>query len=249
MKKALIIEDEKYSADRLRKMIEDHTALKIVNVLYSVEAARVWFDENALPDIIFLDIQLGDGTGFDILDHIQSTFPFIVFTTAFDEYTLKAFKYNSIDYLLKPIKHEELERAVEKFERLTSNDVANKIEDLKRDILKEYRTKFLIKIGLKYRQVTVDEISYFYSSDGTTYLKTDKDDSLILDLSLEVLESSLDPKLYFRINRHMIVKEKSIRSIDSFFNGRLILDLSPGFSEDVIVSRDKVKLFKNWLDN
>ncbi len=249
MKNALIIEDEKYSADRMIELVKIHTSLNVVDVLYSVESAKKWLDCNAIPDIIFLDIQLGDGTGFDILDHLKDSFPFIVFTTAFDEYTLKAFKYNSVDYLLKPIKSVELEAAVKKFERINSTELASKIEDLRRDILKGFRSKFLIKTGLKYRSVTVQEIAYFYSTDGTTYLRTIESESMIVDQPLESIETSLDPEMFFRINRHMIVKEDTINGIDSFFNGRLSLELSPSFEESVIVSREKVKAFKLWLDH
>ncbi len=249
MKNALIIEDEKYSADRMIELVKKHTSLNVTDVLYSVDSAKKWLDANSLPDIIFLDIQLGDGTGFDILDYMEASFPFIVFTTAFDEYTLKAFKYNSIDYLLKPIKPKELEAAVKKFERVNSTELASKIEDLRKDILRGFRSKFLIKTGLKYRSVTVQEIAYFYSTDGTTYLRTGESESLIVDQSLETIETSLDPEQFFRINRHMIIKEDTIKSIDSFFNGRLSLELSPNFEESVIVSREKVKSFKQWLDH
>lgn len=231
------------------ELVRSHTSLTVVDVLYSVATAKSWLDVNRVPDIIFLDIQLGDGTGFDILDHLKSSFPFIIFTTAFDEYTLRAFKYNSVDYLLKPIKPTELEAAVQKFERLNIEELSSKIEDLRNDLLKGFRSKFLIKTGLKYRSVATKEIAYFYSKEGTTYLRTDSAESMIVDQSLDMIESSLDPIRFFRINRHMIVKEDKIESIDSFFNGRLSLELVPGFEESVIVSRDKVKSFKQWLDH
>lgn len=248
MNNALIIEDEKYSADRMVELVKNHTPLNVVGVSYSVDSSKKWLDSNPTPDIIFLDIQLGDGTGFDILDHMQA-FPFIIFTTAFDEYTLKAFKYNSIDYLLKPIKPDELEKAVRKFERVNAAELSNKIEELRKDITKDYRKKFLIKTGLKYRSVAITEIGYFYSAESTTYLRTKQGESLIVDQSLDAIEESLDPLNFFRVNRHMIINECTIESIDSFFNGRLSLDLSPEFGENVIVSRDKVKSFKTWLDN
>ncbi len=249
MKSALIIEDEKLSADRLNDLVQEHTSLQVTSVCYSVKSAVKWLGQHGVPDIIFMDIQLGDGTGFDILDHIES-YPFIIFTTAFDKYTLKAFKYNSIDYLLKPIKVEDLTKAVAKFQRVNeSSEVDTKIEALKKEILKDFRTKFLIKTGLKYRSVTTADISYFYSSEGTTYIKTREDESLILDVSLDQLEHTLDPSMYFRVNRHLIVSSNHIASIDSYFNGRLSLVLKPNFSEQVIVSREKVRSFKEWLDN
>ena len=144
MKRALIIEDEQFSAERMQKLVDRHTNLSVEKVLFSVESAVDWLDHHKAPDVIFLDIQLGDGTGFDVLDRIQS-FPYIIFTTAFDKYTLRAFKYNSVDYLLKPIKGEELEAAVHKFERLQgTSELETKLEDLKRDLLRTYKGKFLI---------------------------------------------------------------------------------------------------------
>jgi two-component system response regulator LytT len=249
MRTALIIEDEKYSADRLKKLVEDHTSLSIIDTLYSVESAKDWFQLNDMPETIFLDIQLGDGTGFDILDFLEDQFPCIIFTTAFDQYTLKAFKYNSIDYLLKPIKPQELIEATNKLKKLSSNDLSVKIESLRKDLIKDFKTKFLIKTGLKFKSVSVSDIAYFYSESGTSYIMTQKGDNMIVDMSLDQIEIEVDPKHFFRINRHMIVNENSIKEIDSFFNGRLILDVVPKQDEATIVSRDKVKHFKSWLDN
>lgn len=247
MKSALIVEDEKFSAERMQKLLSEHTDLEVMAQLHSVKSALDWLATSSTPDIIFLDIQLGDGTGFDILDRVQS-FPHIIFTTAFDKYTLKAFKYNSIDYLLKPIKAEELISAIDKLNRVEESlGFESRLEDLKRDILKTYKDKFLIKTGLKYRSVTVNEVAFFFSAEGTTHLQTIEGDRMMMDLSLEEIETLIDPNLFFRVNRHILVKAESIESIDSYFNGRLLLKLLPTFEEQVIVSRAKVKAFKKWL--
>lgn len=249
MTRTLIIEDEHLSAQRMRKMVEKIPHFVVEEILYSVASARDWFQKNQSPDLIFLDIQLGDGTGFDVLDYVE-TYPYIIFTTAFDQYTLKAFKYNSLDYLLKPIKAEELELAIRKYEKIGgAHLIENKIEDLKNELFKVYKHKFLIKTGLKYRSISVNQIAYFYSTEGYTYIKTGGDESLLIDFSLDEIENQLDPAVFFRINRQMIVKGDHIISIDSFFNGRLSLELNPSFSESVIVSRPKVKSFKTWLDS
>ncbi len=249
MTRALIIEDEHLSAQRVRKMVEEFSSMVVVDVLYSVASAQDWLRENKSPDIIFLDIQLGDGTGFDILDNLKS-YPYIIFTTAFDQYTLKAFKYNSVDYLLKPIKPEELEVAIKKYERIgQEHQIETKIAELRKELFRDFKHKFLIRVGQKYRSIPVKEIAYFYSVDGTTYIKTEAEEALLSDYSLNEIEDQLDPASFFRVNRQVIVKEDHIKTIDSFFNGRLILELNPSFQEEVIVSRPKVKLFKKWLDS
>lgn len=245
---AIVIEDEILTAKRLTKMVHEHTDIEIIENLHSVKSAVNWLSQHSKPDIIFLDIQLGDGSGFDVLESIGE-FPFVIFTTAFDQYAIDAFKYNSVDYLLKPIKVEELLRAVEKFNKIRSNqDLPEIIDQLKNQLFKKYKQKFLIKTGEKYHSIELEKVAYFYSEEGYSYLQTKDAKSHIVDHTLDELSSLLDPQLFFRINRHMIISSQQINSIDTFFNNRLILQLNPKFSEDVLVSREKVKAFKNWLD-
>lgn len=247
--RAIIVEDEKLTAERLEKLVYKHTNVLIEANLYSTKSAIEWLKNNTLPDVIFLDIQLGDGTGFDVLDSIDA-YPHVIFTTAFDQYVLKAFKHNSLDYLLKPVKPEDLQAAVQKLDKVRSTTSASTAFDhLNASIFKKYKRKFLVKIGLKYRSVSIDEISYFHSQDSITYLRSKEGNSWIIDHSLDDLDALIDPQFFFRINRHMIVKEDQINSIDSYFNSRLSLELIPAFNEDAIVSREKVKAFKHWLDN
>ncbi|SNT05625.1 two component transcriptional regulator, LytTR family [Ekhidna lutea] len=245
---ALIIEDEKLTADRLNKLIQEHTSISVVETFYSVKSAIQWLHKNECPELLFLDIQLGDGTGFDVLDSLKS-YPQVIFTTAFDKYVLDAFKYNSVDYLLKPVKGEELISAIEKLRKVRSQgDIDTIMSNLKSQLQGEYKKKFLIKTGQKFKSVPVEEIAYFYSESSTSYLRTLTGESLIIDHSLDDLQKALNPDRYFRINRHMLVCDDHIISIDSYFNNRLLISLKPEFSEQVIVSREKVRAFKDWLD-
>ncbi|MEQ8905932.1 LytTR family DNA-binding domain-containing protein [Ekhidna sp.] len=245
---ALIIEDEKLTADRLNKLIQEHTSISVVQTFYSVKSSIQWLQKNECPELLFLDIQLGDGIGFDVLDSLK-TYPHVIFTTAFDKYVLDAFKYNSVDYLLKPVKSEELISAIEKLRKVRSQgDIDTIMSNLKSQLQGEFKKKFLVKTGHKFKSVPVEEIAYFYSESSTTYLRTLTGESLIIDHSLDDLQKILNPDRYFRINRHMMVCDDHIVSIDSYFNNRLLISLKPEFGEQVIVSREKVRAFKDWLD-
>ncbi|MEQ9405436.1 MAG: LytTR family DNA-binding domain-containing protein [Cyclobacteriaceae bacterium] len=244
----LIIEDEKLTAERLESLVHTYTEVDIIERLYSVKSAVKWLQKNELPQIIFLDIQLGDGTGFDILREIDS-WPHVIFTTAFDQYALEAFKYNSLDYLLKPVKPEELKNAVEKLYRIKRNpDMSDMMDQLDARLFKKYKRKFLVKSGLKFKSVSTEQISCFYSKESCTYLRSDEGQSWIIDHTLDELQSLLDPQNFFRVNRHVLINEGKISSIDSYFNSRLLVGIDPPFEEDIVVSREKVKQFKSWLD-
>lgn len=246
---AIIIEDEKLTADRLHKLVSEHTSIHVLNCIYSVKSARKWLQENECPELLFLDIQLGDGTGFDVLESLE-TFPQVIFTTAFDKYVLDAFKYNSIDYLLKPIQSDKLVQAVEKLKKVSEkSDFTEVIGKLKSQLSSPYKQKFLVKTGLKYASIPVQDIAYFYSESSTTYLMTAKAEAMIVDHSLDELEELIDPMCFFRVNRHMLLCDKSIDSIDSYFNNRLLLSVKPSFDDHIIVSREKVRSFKDWLDS
>ncbi|NQZ74827.1 MAG: response regulator transcription factor [Ekhidna sp.] len=245
---AIIIEDEQLTAKRLLKLINEHTSIEVLGTLHSVKSAKEWFQAHESPDILLLDIQLGDGTGFDILDSMKS-YPQVIFTTAFDQYVLKIFKYNSIDYLLKPIKTEDLIKAVEKAKKVRNKgDLDSMIQSLRSGIHNGFKKKFLVKTGLKYRSINTQDIAFFYSESSTTYLKTSSNESVIIDQSLDEIQTLVDPDLFFRVNRHMIICDSAIKSIDSYFNNRLLLTLIPEYAQQVIVSREKVKGFKLWLD-
>jgi DNA-binding LytR/AlgR family response regulator len=246
--KAIVIEDELLTSERMVTLVQKHSSIQVEAVLHSVKSAKNWLSTHPAPDLIFLDIQLGDGTGFDILDSVD-TFPHIIFTTAYDEYVLEAFKFNSIDYLLKPIKSEELVRALEKFDKIQPRaDFPEVLSQLNASLFKKYKRKFLVKVGLKFQSIPIEHIAYFYSADGSTYLRTKENHTLIIDQSLDELEQLIDPDEFHRVNRQLMVHATQISSIDSYFNNRLLLSIKPPFEDKVIVSREKVRAFKDWLD-
>jgi two-component system, LytTR family, response regulator LytT len=250
--KVLIIEDEKPSARRLQRMLES-LELEVVELLHSVKESVVWFKNNEAPELIFLDIQLSDGLSFEIFQHVEVHSP-IIFTTAYDEYALKAFKLNSVDYLLKPIDDEELKAAVDKFKSTwkisseTKDLDLNKIKQLLNDTqLQNYKTRFMIQVGAHLKIIESTEVCCFYSENKGTYLRSSNDRTYLLDSSLDKLEIELDPEKFFRVNRKFIVSRNSIEDIISYSNTRYELKLK-GFKDyQIIVSRERVKAFKEWL--
>jgi len=250
--KVLIIEDEKPSARRLQRMLEK-LELHVDTLLHSVAESIEWFLNNPHPDLIFLDIQLSDGLSFEIFEAIEIKSA-IIFTTAYDEYALKAFKLNSIDYLLKPIDDEELEAAVNQYKnRLSENQtVSLDFEDIKRMLTnpleREYRKRFSVKVGQHLKLINIDEVECFYSENKGTYLHTVDGRNYLLDTTLEQLEEELEPEVFFRINRKFFVNVHAIKDIISYTNSRLQIKLNSYNEQDVIVARERVRDFKNWLD-
>jgi len=250
--KVLIIEDEKPSARRLQRMLE-RIGITVDTLLHSVEESIAWFAKEEHPDLIFLDIQLSDGLSFEIFDHtpVESA---IIFTTAFDEYALQAFKLNSIDYLLKPIDEEELEAAVEKYKNRKApvQDVSMSFNDIKKllqnPLERTYKQRFTTKIGQHIKMINVDEIECFYSQDKATYAHTTQGRNYLLDTTLEQLEGALSPKDFFRISRKYYVNINAIKDIISYTNSRLQLKLNSYNDNEVVVARERVKDFKLWLE-
>ncbi len=250
--KVLIIEDEKPSARRLQRMLEK-VGVNVNQMLHSVEESILWFENNEHPDLIFLDIQLSDGLSFEIFDTIEIKSS-IIFTTAFDEYALQAFKLNSIDYLLKPIDDEELQVAVDKYKELKpqASNVQLNFDDIKKllgnPIEREYKMRFTTKIGQHLKMISVDEIECFYSENKGTYAHTTSGRDYLLDTTLEQLEQELSPKLFFRISRKYYININAIKDIISYTNSRLELKLNSYTDQEVIVARERVKDFKLWLE-
>ncbi|TBW28946.1 LytTR family DNA-binding domain-containing protein [Gramella sp. KN1008] len=249
--KVIIIEDEKPAARRLQRMLS-RLEIDAGTMLHSVAEAIDWFSSNPHPDLIFLDIQLSDGLSFEIFDHIK-TESAIIFTTAYDEYALKAFKLNSIDYLLKPIDEEELEVAVKKFRssRQTTDNI--NVKEL-RSLLnipgtKNYKTRFTAQVGQHLRLVEVADIACFYSENKTTYMHLYSGRNYPVEVPLEQLEEELDPEKFYRISRKCILNITAIRDIISYTNSRLEIKLDNFEEFRLIVSRERVKDFKNWLNN
>lgn len=250
VKRILIIEDEEINAQRLQRiLLKIRPEFKVQAVLSSIEESVKWFLEDDTLDLIFMDIRLADGSSFEIFNLIEIKSP-VIFTTAYDEYALKAFKYNSIDYLLKPIESDELEAAVIKFEKLENpfadqqSEIKNLMEYLEK---KEYRTRFLLPYRDSYVILNVDEITYFYSELGTTFAISFDGSKNAISLTLETLEQQLDPKIFFRANRQYIIHINSILKVHNYFNSKLKLDLKQS-EEKIVVSRLKATALKNWLD-
>ncbi|MDC7998997.1 LytR/AlgR family response regulator transcription factor [Gilvibacter sediminis] len=248
----IIIEDEKPSARRLKRMLEAQD-VEVLTLLHSVEESIAWFSENSHPEVIFLDIQLSDGLSFEIFDKIEITSA-IIFTTAYDEYALQAFKLNSIDYLLKPIDEDELIAAINQYksqQKQTSNVQLN-FEDIKKlltnPVEREYKKRFTVKIGQHLRMIPVDEIECFYSENKGTYAHTFEGRDYLLDTTLEQLEDELEPATFFRINRKFYININAIKDIISYTNSRLQIKLESYKDQDVIVARERVKDFKLWLE-
>lgn len=252
--KILIVEDEQPAAKQLAKLIRKaRPQAQFLPALDSIESVVDFFNSPpSLPDLIFMDIQLADGLSFTIFDQIQIDIP-MIFTTAFDQYALRAFKVNSIDYLLKPVDPDELVNALEKFETIYLNRptpiTPDLLSELKNALTQpQYKERFLIKIGQQLIYLRTEEIRYFFSEDSLVYAITEKNKKHLIDYSLEQLEQVLQPKFFFRINRKIILHLEAIDRIHTYFNGRLKLDMLPKQELEPIVSRDRVADFKKWLD-
>jgi len=254
---AIIIEDEKPAARRLNRML-DKLEVPIIAVLHSVEESISWFQKNEHPDIIFLDIQLSDGLSFEIFDKvkIQSS---IIFTTAYDEYALQAFKLNSIDYILKPIDDDELKAAVNKYEELLKNlnskqessNLQFNFEDIKKLLVnpvdREYKKRFTVKVGQHIKMIPLDEVECIYSENKGTYIHTSEGRNYLLETTLEGLEDELPPDQFFRVSRKVFVQLNAIKDIISYSNSRLKIIPNCFREFEIIVARERVKDFKMWL--
>jgi DNA-binding LytR/AlgR family response regulator len=250
--RVLIVEDEPPAAKRLQQLLlEKRPTAQVVGVQDGVENTVRWLRNNPAPDLLFFDIQLSDGLSFDIFQQQPVAAP-VIFTTAYDHYTLKAFKLNSIDYLLKPIDPEELQQALQKFERWfgTSPSLpAETLQNLMQAFLQPaFKERFMIKIGQQLTYIQVQDIAYFYSEDGLAFAQMSDKKRHAIDYTLDQLEGLLDPRHFFRLNRKVITHIQSIRKAEPYFNSRIILELHPKPEFEVIVSRDRASDFKAWLD-
>ncbi|WBX75128.1 LytTR family DNA-binding domain-containing protein [Tenacibaculum ovolyticum] len=248
----IIIEDEKPAARRLSRMLSGLN-IEVQTMLHSVEESINWFQDNKHPDLIFLDIQLSDGLSFEIFEEIEVKSA-IIFTTAYDEYALKAFKLNSIDYLLKPLDEDELKVAVDKFKenQIKQSDVQVNIDDIRKLLInpvdRKFKKRFTIKVGQHIKIIHVDEIECFYSENKSTYIHTNANRNYLIDHSLEHWQEQLNPEHFFRVNRTFIVHINAIKDIISYTNSRLKIILHTYTETEIIVSRERVKEFKNWID-
>ncbi|RFS17547.1 LytTR family DNA-binding domain-containing protein [Emticicia sp. C21] len=249
----LIIEDEQLGAEKLSRLLTSiDSSINIVGNTRSIKSSVEWLLQHKHPDIILMDIELTDGQSFEIFNHvtIQSM---VIFTTSYDEYALQAFKVNSVDYLLKPIKKEELENALDKYMHwqqkfsASSIDVAQLIYELKQHQPKSYRSRFLVKMGQRLLSIETQDIAYFYAEERLTHFITWDKKKYIVDYTIEELKQMLDPQDFYQANRGFIVHVKSIAKIHNYFNGKLKLELQPAIEKEVLISREKATEFKEWM--
>jgi len=254
MMKVLIVEDEPQAASRLQKMINKlEPAMVIAGTTDSVKGLLDWLKSHTKPDLMFMDIQLADGLSFEVFDTLEVNVP-IIFTTAYDEYALKAFKVNSVDYLLKPIEEEDLANAIRKYKKLSSVDedrtrVIDRISDAVSMLTRKFKERFVTKVGEHLKFIDVNDVMYFVSEEKITFGYTRDHKRYILDYTLEQIEGLVDPKIFFRINRKYIVSLHCIQDMISHTNSRLKIVIKGNDDRDVIVARERVQDFKSWLDN
>lgn len=250
--KVLIIEDEKPAAERLKDLVLRYDPdAEILGIADSIKKSVHWLESVDKPDLILMDIQLADGLSFDIFEQTRVEAP-VIFTTAFNEYALKAFKVNSIDYLLKPIDFGELSAALDKyrnfFGRTPGGIPANILDAVSMMLTSKYKQRFAIKIGDRIRSVPVEEILYFYSLEKATFIHTSDNREYVIDYSLEQVESLMNPEIFIRINRRYLICFEAIEDIVSYSNSRLKLELKQSNDNDIIVSRERVAGFRAWLN-
>ena len=251
--KILIIEDEELAVKKLQKTLAgvDATA-EVVGTADSIQSSVEWLEANPAPDLILMDIELADGQSFEIFNLTEVKSP-VIFTTSYDEFALKAFKVNSVDYLLKPIQKEELQAALNKFKKLnteskTAINMENLVKELQQKLQpKEFRKRFLVKHGQKLVSIEMDEITYFYSDGRLNFFKTTDNRKFVVDYTMDELAEMVDPEKYFRISRSFYVSINSVDKIDDYFGNRLILGLKPAVDKEALVSREKVTEFKKWM--
>lgn len=250
--KAIIIEDEEFAATMLENMIKEcDNSIEIATKLQSVKESVEWLRSNPQPDLIFLDIQLEDDLCFSIFDQV-SVRSQIIFTTAFDEYAIKAFKLKSIDYLLKPVDHHELKQAISKFRNWNSEKTVIINPDELRNLMVQqqtaYRERFSVVVGEKIKTINVNDIAYFFSVSGITFVVLNSNNQYSIDLSLDAIKEQLNPRDFFRVSRQYLVKLSAIKNVHVFPKSRLKLEINPPATDEVFVTLEKVPEFKKWID-
>lgn len=248
--KILIIEDEKPAATRLIQLLKGYFPnAELIGPIDTVSRSVEWLSQNPSPDLVFCDIQLADGISFEIFEQVPLT-ALVIFTTAFDQYAIKAFQVNAIDYLLKPIDPKELGRAVEKFNARTVQPTLD-LEVLRMLIQPKsnvYKSRFLVRFGDKIQSVPLEEVAFFFSEERITFLQTNSGKKYVLDSTLEQIESQLDPANFFRLNRKYLCHVDAIEEVFTYSNSRLKVHLCNCSDSAILISREKVADFKDWLD-
>jgi len=258
MMKVLIIEDEPYAQQELKRLLDNlQQEFEILDMIDTVEDAVEWLNTRKTPDLIFLDIQLADGISFDIFRKVKVEAP-VIFTTAYDEFAIKAFQLNSIDYLLKPIKQDDLMRALNKLESLKSQFSKNsgggisisqeQLESLFDSRKKDFKSRFVAKVGDQIKHIPVVDIAYFYAEDNVVFLVTSGNNRYIIDYSIEEVDQMVDPKTFYRLNRAFVAQISAIDKVYKYLNSRLKIELKPAIDKEILVSRVKVAGFMDWME-
>ena len=255
MYRALIIEDEKPAAEHLQRLISQaEMGIEVSIVIPSVDEAVAWLTKNTMPDLIFLDIQLSDGLSFEIFDHIEITCP-VIFTTAYEEYAIKAFKFNGIDYLLKPVSIDDLKHAINRF--ISSDKIFSdlyihalryKVDNVMKLLTNKYKSRFVVNVGMHLRTIETVNINLFYSLEKSTFILESTGKTYDINYSLDQVEKLVDPEKFFRISRRHIVNIKAVTDIISYSGSRLKLKISSSPDDDILVSRSRITEFRRWLE-
>ena len=251
----LIVEDEPHAQIEMKRLLTNCSHdIHVIDCIDNVEDAINWINNNPEPDIMFFDIQLSDGTSFEIFNHINTKTP-VIFTTAFDEYAIKAFKVNSIDYLLKPVKQHELNAALDKYHSLVVSGISNepdlRIEQIQKlfEINKpKYKSRFITRIANHIKHISINEIAYFMAEDNEVMIVTKNNKQFIIDYTLAQLNTILNPDTFFKVNRSYILNISSINKISKYFNSRLHIATEPKTTDEILISRVMVPEFLNWID-
>jgi two-component system, LytTR family, response regulator len=255
MYRALIIEDERPAAEHLLRLLSRvDPKIEISLVIPSVDEAVAWFSKNPMPDLIFLDVQLSDGLSFEIFDHVDITCP-VIFTTAYEEYAIKAFKFNGIDYLLKPVSSDDLRYAIERFTSTNNNQressiqiLRYKVDQVMKSLTNKYKSRFIVNVGVHLKTVETVSVNLFYSLEKSTFILENTGKSYDINYSLDQVEKLVDPSQFFRISRKHIININAIADIIFYSGSRLKLKISGSRYDDILVSRSKITEFRKWLE-
>lgn len=251
--RTVIIEDEALAAQALEKMIlELRPDTELLEKIESVEEAVEWFDQNSHPDLVFCDIHLSDGSSFEIFKQTEIKSP-VIFTTAFNQYAIEAFKVNSVDYLLKPINQEELEHAIKKYEDFKKNNISQELQNIQNLItasskFSSKKSRFMVKSGQVIKTIPNEKVAYFLAEEGVVLLVTFEGKRFVINYTLDQLEEQLENQMFFRANRQLIVNIGAVKEVNPYFKGRLLLNVEPKIQGDQVISNSKASIFKEWLD-
>jgi two-component system LytT family response regulator len=248
--KCVIIEDEKPAAEKLLSLLAvSNQPVYVEAVLSSIKEAMEWLQQHAMPELIFMDIELSDGLSFKIFEQINIECP-VIFITAYDEYWQEAFEYNSIDYLLKPVKPEKLEAALNKYQKLKQHFTTNYQALANWPHTQPqggYKKRFLVKRGTDYISIKIEEVAYFYATHKLVCMVDSAGQKFIMDQSLADIETQVDPAVFYRVNRKYLVNMSAIKRIKTYPKSKLLLEVTPLVTEDIIISQENAAAFKQWM--